>query len=82
MACGRGCIDKEISPEQAFKKLIGISDDGCPALRVQAIAAQAGNVCLNFLECENKEQAWKELFFQMVDTTDPDCWKLNVIDAS
>lgn len=82
MACGKGCDDKEITPEEAFKKLIAVADGGCPALRVQAVAAQGGDVCSNFMECENKELAWKQLFFQMVDTSDPDCWKLNVVDAS
>lgn len=81
MACGKTCIDKEITPEQAFKKLIAISDDDCPALRVQAVTAKDADPCLNFVDCGNKEATWKELFFQMVDTSDPDCWKLNVIES-
>jgi hypothetical protein len=82
MACGRLCDDKEITPEQAFKKLIAVSDGNCPALRVQAVAPKNGDECLNFMECTNKEETWRQIFFQMVDTTDPDCWKLNVVDAT
>lgn len=81
MACGITCDEKEITPEQAFKKLIAISAGDCPALRVQSVAAKSGDPCLNFIECSNKEESWRQLFYQMVDTTDPDCWKLNVVEA-
>ena len=82
MACGIDCNDKEITPEQAFKKLIAISDGNCPAIRGQIVAAKSGDPCLNFIDCVNKEQTWREIFFQMIDASDPDCWKLNIVDAT
>lgn len=81
MACGITC-DDAITPSQAFRKLIGVADGGCPALRVQTVTA-AGDVCDQFVTCDNmSEQEAMALFYQMIDATDPDCWVLNVIDAT
>ena len=72
-------IDCEtISPEAAFKNLIQEDENGNPALNTIEVT---GTNTL-FVTCDNTEENWKSLFFNMIALDENQNWALKIIKSN
>lgn len=77
------CNSPEISPEQAFKKLIKKDANGCPALNVVVVDAAEAEICDPYITCDNtNDLGWRTIFFQMITVDTNGCWALRVIQSA
>lgn len=85
MACDSpiDCNNKDITPEEALKKLIQVDVNGCPALNTFEVAAAGVETCDPFITCDNKDsESWKSTFFKMITTDTNGCWALRIIKST
>jgi len=74
------CSLLDVTPEQAFRKILAMGADNCPAFRIIEVEP-LGDICDNFIDCDNTEMDWRTLFFRAIDITD-DCWSVKVVVAT
>jgi hypothetical protein len=73
-----------ITPEIAFRKLIQIDANGCPAINTVEVTRPAGSPiqCLPYVDCDRPEADWEALFYKLITVDANGCWALRIIDSA